>query len=672
MSSSGSKQSSIVVAVRIRPFNDTERPHLIDYDNINNMKKPTGIWKIVDCLDDKMLIFDPQDRNPLNMINENILNSIANKHVKFNKKRSETKFIFDKLFDDDSTQEQIFEDTTRPLLDSVLDGFNGTVFAYGATGCGKTYTINGTSEDPGIIFRTMNELFGKIEILLQDSNRSKIEISLSYLEIYNETIRDLLKPETPSKKLIIREDQNSKISVTNLSYHRPENVQDVIDLVIRGNLNRSSSPTEANEVSSRSHSVLQIHVKQVLKNFDDIGSTNQIDSTLSIIDLAGSERAITTKNRGIRLYEGANINKSLLALGNCINALCINKKSCHIPYRDSKLTRLLKFSLGGNCKTVMIVCVSPSSLHYDETLNTLKYANRAKEIKTKVIRNQTSLNRHVGSYLKLITEQKQEIDKLKAREDKIVNMEISKYNLTVKKIEMSISDIGNNLNKVLANSGNFKTMKSLMLVKRRFLQLIEIEIDDIINWDYTTSEYFQEIKQKIQNDIKQLEIKFDSNDEIDTIFQNSESIDLPRLRESENWDEAMHLPRFQDKLNYLNELTRNEILINSSMIMEKLLTNDTMTRFFKFHASLITQEKNVDTILQELASVDETFDEFANIFMTQDNNTRRFSMTPPTPTVTAAILATAAPKKKLRWSDDIVNDSSAMDIDVSQNYNFAS
>lgn len=178
-------------------------------------------------------------------------------------------------------------------------------------------------------------------------------------------------------------------------------------LIMAGNANRTSSPTEANATSSRSHAVLQINIDQ--KNRTGDIKEEHTFATLSIIDLAGSERAAATKNRGARLNEGANINKSLLALGNCINALCDPRRRNHIPYRDSKLTRLLKFSLGGNCKTVMIVCVSPSSQHYDETLNTLKYADRAKEIKTKLIRNQHNLDRHVGSYLKMITEQNKKL-----------------------------------------------------------------------------------------------------------------------------------------------------------------------------------------------------------------------------------------------------------------------
>lgn len=183
-----------------------------------------------------------------------------------------------------------------------------------------------------------------------------------------------------------------------------------MDIIVRGNEYRTMSPTEANATSSRSHAVLQINVSSKDRN----ASVNEPHTmaTLSIIDLAGSERASVTKNRGERLIEGANINKSLLALGSCINALCDPRKRNHIPYRNSKLTRLLKFSLGGNCRTVMIVCVSPSSAHFDETQNTLRYANRAKNIQTKVTKNVFNVNRHVKDYLKKIDEQRLLIDEL--------------------------------------------------------------------------------------------------------------------------------------------------------------------------------------------------------------------------------------------------------------------
>jgi kinesin family protein 18/19 len=193
-----------------------------------------------------------------------------------------------------------------------------------------------------------------------------------------------------------------------------QQVAEVMDMIVRGNEYRTISPTEANATSSRSHAVLQINVSSKDRN----ASVNEPHTmaTLSIIDLAGSERASVTKNRGDRLIEGANINKSLLALGSCINALCDPRKRNHIPYRNSKLTRLLKFSLGGNCRTVMIVCVSPSSAHFDETQNTLRYANRAKNIQTKVTKNVFNVNRHVKDYLMKIEEQRHMIDELVKRQ----------------------------------------------------------------------------------------------------------------------------------------------------------------------------------------------------------------------------------------------------------------
>ena len=327
------------------------------------------------------------------------------------KRSKDHTFGFDKVFDENTTQAEVYEATTRNLLDSVLDGYNATVFAYGATGCGKTHTITGTVQQPGVIFLTMQELFERIA---ERSDDKVTEVSLSYLEIYNETIRDLLVPGGSKTGLMLREDANQAVSVAGLSSHRPQTVQEVMDMIVRGNEYRTMSPTEANATSSRSHAVLQINVSQKDRNAD-INEPHTM-ATLSIIDLAGSERASATKNRGERLIEGANINKSLLALGSCINALCDPRKKNHVPYRNSKLTRLLKFSLGGNCKTVMIVCVSPSSQHFDETQNTLRYANRAKNIQTKVTRNVYNVNRHVKDFLVKIDEQMALINELKAQQ----------------------------------------------------------------------------------------------------------------------------------------------------------------------------------------------------------------------------------------------------------------
>ncbi|KAG0651845.1 Kinesin 5 [Hyphodiscus hymeniophilus] len=409
--------SSISVTVRVRPFTIREAAQITKCEDgtlflgdgsLAGVPTPKlgqkGIRPVIKVVDDKCLVFDPPEDNPVQKFSRSVVSNMG-KRVK------DQTFGFDRVFDENTTQGDVYEATTRGLLDSVLDGYNATVFAYGATGCGKTHTITGTAQQPGIIFLTMQELFEKIG---ERSDEKQTEVSLSYLEIYNETIRDLLVPGGSKQGLMLREDANQAVSVAGLSSHHPQDVQQVMDMIVKGNEYRTISPTEANATSSRSHAVLQINVAQKDRNAD-VNEPHTM-ATLSIIDLAGSERASATKNRGERLIEGANINKSLLALGSCINALCDARKRNHVPYRNSKLTRLLKFSLGGNCKTVMIVCVSPSSAHFDETQNTLRYANRAKNIQTKVTRNVYNVNRHVKDFLVKIDEQMALINELKAQQ----------------------------------------------------------------------------------------------------------------------------------------------------------------------------------------------------------------------------------------------------------------
>lgn len=259
----------------------------------------------------------------------------------------------------------------------------------------------------------MADLFQRIE---DRSDEWNVEVMVTFLEIYNEEIRDLLaEPGSAPQRggLSIREDKTVK--VVGLVELKPRTAEEVKEIVLQGNMRRTQSPTHANETSSRSHAVLQVHVTQSPRT---AAITEQRTmATLSIIDLAGSERAAATTNMGQRMVEGANINKSLLALGNCINALCESGGAIrHVPYRNSKLTRLLKFSLGGNCKTVMIVCVAPTSNHFDDTHNTLVYAERATKIKTKVVtRNVVNVDRHVGRYVEAINRLNLEIAELKEK-----------------------------------------------------------------------------------------------------------------------------------------------------------------------------------------------------------------------------------------------------------------
>ncbi|KAI2619033.1 kinesin-domain-containing protein [Hypomontagnella submonticulosa] len=462
--------SSITVAVRVRPFTIREAAQLQRNDDgtvflgdgslaaaPTPKLKQSGIRSVIKVVDDRCLVFDPPEDNPVQKFSRSV--------VPNGKKVKDQVFAFDRIFDENTSQTEVYEATTKNLLDSVLDGYNATVFAYGATGCGKTHTITGTAQMPGIIFLTMQELFEKIG---ERSDEKQTEVSLSYLEIYNETIRDLLVPGGSKQGLMLREDCNQAVTVAGLTSHHPKDVQEVMDMIVQGNEYRTVSPTEANATSSRSHAVLQINVAQKDRN----AAVNEPHTmaTLSIIDLAGSERASATKNRGERLLEGANINKSLLALGSCINALCDPRKKNHVPYRNSKLTRLLKFSLGGNCKTVMIVCVSPSSAHFDETQNTLRYANRAKNIQTKVTRNVFNVNRHVKDFLVKIDEQMALINELKAQQKDAEKTFFAKFQKQLDKKNWSVREGVQRIQTAYENSMSERQEKVNLMKKQRGIE----------------------------------------------------------------------------------------------------------------------------------------------------------------------------------------------------------
>ncbi|KAL4075778.1 P-loop containing nucleoside triphosphate hydrolase protein [Scleroderma citrinum] len=411
---------TITVAVRVRPPTSWEAARLPEpsYDTtirgdgtLATPGKPVTstapLRDIVQIIDDRILTFDPLERDRARAFVERGFVPPGTKRYK------DKRFMFDRVFDGEARQEEVYAATSKPLLVGLLDGYNATVFAYGATGCGKTHTISGTEADPGVIYLTMADLFQRIDDRKGEWNT---EVVVTFLEIYNEEIRDLLaEPGTPTPRggLQIREDKFVK--VIGLVELHPTSAEEVKQIVLQGNTRRTQSPTHANETSSRSHAVLQVHVTQSPRTASL--SEQRTVATLSIIDLAGSERAAATSNMGQRMVEGANINKSLLALGNCINALCESGGAIrHVPYRNSKLTRLLKFSLGGNCKTVMIVCIAPTSLHFDDTHNTLLYAERATKIKTKVVtRNVVNVDRHVGQYVEAINRLNIEVAELKAK-----------------------------------------------------------------------------------------------------------------------------------------------------------------------------------------------------------------------------------------------------------------
>ena len=474
---------NILVCVRCRPLSSLEY-QLSTYETIRIM-------------DDKMVILmDPIEYNGPNTI--------------FKNRSREQTYAFDFAFDKYSTQDTVFEKSTKFLIDGVVNGYNATVFAYGATGAGKTYTMLGTETNPGIMPLTLKELFSKVKLL---KSERQYKLKFWYLEIYNENIRDLLRFMNQTnnsnnniieenESLDLREDPIKGIIVSGITEINVNNSNDMLKILKRGNRNRTQEATGANETSSRSHAILQVSIEYKDKNS---GIDFEIKySKLSLIDLAGSERASATQNRGIRLIEGANINRSLLTLGNCINALCdaMSKgiKKPYVPYRDSKLTRLLKDSLGGNARTVMIANVSPSINTFDDTYNTLKYANRAKNIKTVVTRNVLNAQYHISNYVNIINNLKNEIMQLKQQiasksknisinENLITNKNDSNFinnndnNNSIEKSKEKIvntdNDNNNNNNKFFCNEDKFienireikELSKSQLAVKQKIISL---------------------------------------------------------------------------------------------------------------------------------------------------------------------------------------------------------
>ena len=310
-------------------------------------------------------------------------------------------FTFDKVFDQNMSQASIYEDSAFPLVESVVEGYNGTIFAYGQTGCGKTYTMMGIQHDDslkGIIPRT----FGHIMDVIETNTDKNFLLRCSYLEIYNEEIHDLLSSDV-KQRYELKEYPDKGVFVKDLTMNIVKSIADLEKCMIQGTKNRSTGETLMNKESSRSHSIFTIYL-ETSQNFDD--QTRITAGKLNLVDLAGSERQTKTQATGMLLKEATKINLSLSALGNVISAL-VDGKSSHIPYRDSKLTRLLQDSLGGNTKTVMIACISPASYNYDEILGTLRYASRAKNIQNKPKVNEDPKDALLKSYA-------DEIQKLKA------------------------------------------------------------------------------------------------------------------------------------------------------------------------------------------------------------------------------------------------------------------
>ncbi|XP_028853362.1 kinesin heavy chain [Denticeps clupeoides] len=282
-------------------------------------------------------------------------------------------YVYDRVFPTNTTQEQVYNTCAKQIVKDVLGGYNGTIFAYGQTSSGKTHTMEGKLHDPhnmGIIPRIADDIFN--HIFAMDENL-EFHIKVSYFEIYMDKIRDLL--DVTKTNLAVHEDKNRVPFVKGCTERFVSSPEEVMDVIDEGKANRHVAVTNMNEHSSRSHSIFLINIKQ-----ENVETEQKLCGKLYLVDLAGSEKVSKTGAEGAVLDEAKNINKSLSSLGNVISALAEGTKT-HVPYRDSKMTRILQDSLGGNCRTTMFICCSPSSFNEAETKSTLMFGQRAKTIK---------------------------------------------------------------------------------------------------------------------------------------------------------------------------------------------------------------------------------------------------------------------------------------------------
>lgn len=285
-------------------------------------------------------------------------------------------YVFDRVLPPSTTQEQVYSACAKQIVKDVLEGYNGTIFAYGQTSSGKTHTMEGKLHDPqlmGIIPRIAHDIFDHIYSM--DENL-EFHIKVSYFEIYLDKIRDLL--DVSKTNLAVHEDKNRVPYVKGCTERFVSSPEEVMDVIDEGKANRHVAVTNMNEHSSRSHSIFLINIKQ-----ENVETEKKLSGKLYLVDLAGSEKVSKTGAEGAVLDEAKNINKSLSALGNVISALAEGTKT-HVPYRDSKMTRILQDSLGGNCRTTIVICCSPSVFNEAETKSTLMFGQRAKTIKNTV------------------------------------------------------------------------------------------------------------------------------------------------------------------------------------------------------------------------------------------------------------------------------------------------
>ena len=525
------------------------------------------------------------DQNEI--INESyaLTNNLSNKSISYTKKDvkkllidsiyAPQKFNFDRVYSIDCDSQLIYKEMCKDVVSSALEGYNGSIFMYGQTTSGKTFTMLGSPNNPGILPCVLRDIFLKIKNIKKDNENIEFKVYCSYIEIYNENIHDLL---TDSNFLKLIDDKKYGVLVAGAKKVIIDNFETGIEIKNFGEENRKYRETLFNEYSSRSHCIFQIFIENFeIKEQGEIGTTKY--SCLNLVDLAGSERINEYESKNITTGETGYINKSLFVLAHVINKLAENNqgKKIHIPYRDSKLTRLLSQALGGNSLTTIICTVSPAALNYYQTLSTLRFALRAKSVKLKITSNEYVDDKEKIEFYK------NEIRRLKEELKNKTNQDIS----------IRSEGYGNNNNILRGGGGYFKDdLKEMMSSYKKMnselnnykeLYLKEKQKSNIYKEQYESLksknnlgnqediEKFNNTNGNEKSFVDEIISQIQSNDESNQILQNSiNSVNYNKWK-----DETLKISQnYKDDLISLKEAYKQKImLLHNSMFPNNINNN---------------------------------------------------------------------------------------------------
>uniref|UniRef100_A0A1Y1MBY0 Kinesin-like protein n=1 Tax=Photinus pyralis TaxID=7054 RepID=A0A1Y1MBY0_PHOPY len=468
--------------------------------------------------------------------------------------RESKTFQFNHIFTPACTQLNLYQKAAQPIIEQFFNGYNGTIFAYGQTGSGKTHTMSGNQyvdELKGIIPNTFSHIFSKIA---KDSGEKSFVVTATHIEIYNEEIRDLLS-SNPNQKLELRECVDTGVYVKGVMSYTVDCVESINKLIEISSANRKTRATLMNKFSSRSHAIFTVTIET-----KDNLSSKVTFAKLNLVDLAGSERLKRSQVTGHGFKEAIHINQSLFVLSNVISAL-VEQNSSHIPYRQSKLTRLLQDSLGGNSKTVMIATISPCNADYEETLNTLRYASR-----TKLIKNSVRLN--IQTNAGLIENLENEIQHLQSK--LVLIVEEQKVKKRPCKPDMEIFDLEQVKNEL---NSRISALQNKILIGGRTIQeqefLLESVSDEIQKLDKSQQELQDTLGEK-QNERIGLEGQYGSLQEEDKELGKG----IERMRSQLN---ALRVKRDEQRQEHQAELT--QLFENNSVVTSELQRSNRLIEF---------------------------------------------------------------------------------------------